>query len=99
MWVGPSGERPLLPKDEGTGTMISTFICREHGLLRETCVEILAKVNAQHSGQQYTNQDAAIELLGSADTTNIWQVSVSCFLPVWREPRRLVGIQFHGAPI
>ena len=67
MWVGPSGERPLLPKDEGTGTMISTFICREHGLLRETCVEILAKVNAQRSGQRYTDQDAAIEILGSAD--------------------------------
>ena len=30
MWVGPNRERPLLPKDEGIGTMISAFICREH---------------------------------------------------------------------
>jgi hypothetical protein len=67
MWVGPSGERPLLPKDEGTGTMISTFICQEHGLLREISVEILAKVNDQRSGQRYTDQDAAIEILGSTD--------------------------------
>ena len=39
MWVGPSGERPLLPKDEGTGTMILTFISREHGLIREISAE------------------------------------------------------------
>ena len=42
IWVGPSGERPLLPKDEGTGTMISTFICREHGLVREISAKTLA---------------------------------------------------------
>ena len=34
MWVGPKGERPLLLKDEGAGMMISSFICREHGLIR-----------------------------------------------------------------
>ena len=33
MWTGPNGERPLLPKDEGAGVMISSFICREHGIL------------------------------------------------------------------
>ena len=67
MWVGPSGERPLLPKDEGTGTMISTFICREHGLIREISAETLAEVNAKRAGQQYADQDAAIEILGSAN--------------------------------
>jgi hypothetical protein len=35
MWTGPNGERPLLPKDEGAGIKISSFICREHGILRE----------------------------------------------------------------
>jgi hypothetical protein len=33
MWLGPCGEHQLLPKDEGTGTMISPFICQEHGLI------------------------------------------------------------------
>ena len=42
MWVGPNGERPLLPKDEGTGTMISTFVCREHGLIREISYEMFS---------------------------------------------------------
>jgi hypothetical protein len=46
VWVGPNGERPLLPKEEGTGTMISTFVRREHaGLIRDISPEILADVN------------------------------------------------------
>ena len=67
MWVGPSGERPLLPKDEGTGTMISTFICREHGLIREISPEVLSEVSLKRAGQQYADQEAAIEILGSPD--------------------------------
>ena len=35
MWTGPKGERPLLPKDEGAGVMILSYICREYGLIRE----------------------------------------------------------------
>ncbi len=34
MWIGPNGERPLLPKDEGAGVMINSFICRESGLIQ-----------------------------------------------------------------
>jgi hypothetical protein len=67
MWVGPCGERPLLPKDEGTGTMISTFICREHGLIREISTKILDEVNAQRAGQHYADPEAAIEILGSSN--------------------------------
>ena len=67
MWVGPSGERPLLPKDEGTGTMISTFICREHGLIRDISPQILAEVNLQRAGEQYEDEEAAIEIYGSPD--------------------------------
>ncbi|KAI2512867.1 hypothetical protein MHU86_1413 [Fragilaria crotonensis] len=67
MWVGPSGERPLLPKDEGSGTMISAFICREHGLIRSLPPEILVQVNAQRAGQTYADPEAAVEILGSAE--------------------------------
>jgi hypothetical protein len=65
MWVGPSGERPLLPKDEGTGTMISIFICREHGMIREISPQILTEVNLQRAGKQYKDQEAAIKIYGS----------------------------------
>ena len=67
MWVGPNGERPLLPKDEGTGTMISTFICREHGLIREISPEILAEVNLKRDGEKYADREAATEMQGSPD--------------------------------
>ena len=30
MWTGPNGERPLLPKDEGAGVMISSSAFQEH---------------------------------------------------------------------
>jgi hypothetical protein len=67
MWVGPNGERALLPKDEGTGMMISTFISREHGLIREITSDILAQVNLLRAGEKYADQDAAIEINGSPD--------------------------------
>ena len=67
MWVGPNGERPLLPKDEGTGTMVSAFVSREHGLIREISHQVLYEVNLQRAGQRYADQEAAIEVLGSPD--------------------------------
>ena len=44
-WVSPKGERPpLLPKDGSTSSMISAFICCEHGLLQQIVpMNILAK--------------------------------------------------------
>ncbi|KAI2512942.1 hypothetical protein MHU86_1488 [Fragilaria crotonensis] len=67
MWVGPNGERPLLPKDEGSGTMISAFICREYGLIRVVPPETLAEVNRRRIGQTYADPEAATEILGSPD--------------------------------
>ena len=67
MWVGPNGERPLLQKDEGTGTMISAFVSQEHGLIRDISCQVLYEVNLQRAGQQYADQEAAIEVLGSFD--------------------------------
>ena len=66
MWTGPDGERPLLPKDEGAGVMISCFICREHGLLREIDKQTLNLVNASRLGQSYADEEAAIEVYGNA---------------------------------
>ncbi|KAI2494022.1 hypothetical protein MHU86_20508 [Fragilaria crotonensis] len=35
-WVGPKGQRPLLPKSEGDGFMLSAFVSREFDS-EETC--------------------------------------------------------------
>ena len=67
MWVGPNGERPFLPKDEGNGTMISAFVSQEHGLIREISHQVLYEVNLRRAGQQHADQEAAIEVLGSPD--------------------------------
>jgi len=65
MWTGPNGERPLLPKDEGAGCMISAFICREHGLIREINDQTLALVNANRQGATYQDEEAALEINGT----------------------------------
>jgi hypothetical protein len=56
MWTGPSGERPLLPKDEGAGVMIISFIAQEHGLIREIDDNILTMVNANRIGASYADE-------------------------------------------
>ncbi len=51
MWVAPGGQQALLPKDEGSGTMVSAFVTREHGIIREISNMVLDKVNEQRLGQ------------------------------------------------
>ena len=62
MWTGPSGERPLLPKDEGSGLMISSLICREHGLIRELDINLLTQVNHSRIHSKYADEEAAIDV-------------------------------------
>ena len=66
MWIGPNGERPLLPKDEGAGVMISSFICREYGLIQHLSEPTLEQVNANREGTRYSDEDAAVEVFGSS---------------------------------
>ena len=67
MWVGPSGQRPLLPKDDGAGTMVSAFVSREYGIIREISDMVLDEVNEQRLGKKYADAEAAIEVLGGPD--------------------------------
>ncbi|KAI2509347.1 hypothetical protein MHU86_5100 [Fragilaria crotonensis] len=64
MWVAPGGQRALLPKDEGSGIMVSAFVTREHGIIREISDMVLDEVNEQRSGQVYADEEAAIEVHG-----------------------------------
>ena len=52
-WVGPDGQRPLLPKTEGLGLMISMFQCREVGVLHTISPVDLQKINKLRSGTDY----------------------------------------------
>lgn len=66
-WTGPDGRRPLLPKDEGQGVMLSVFQSREFGFgFFHLTNEQLEQVNAFRQGRYYSDQDAAV-LAGHKD--------------------------------
>ncbi len=44
-WSDPDGMRALLPKDDGRGLMISSFVCRELGYGWDLNEEQMQKVN------------------------------------------------------
>jgi hypothetical protein len=66
-WVGPKGQRPLLPKSKGDGyTMLSAFVSREFGFGRLLTEDELVRINSQQqtNGATYTDTHAAMEVLG-----------------------------------
>jgi len=66
-WIGPKGQRPLLPKSEGDGYMLSAFVSREFGFGRLLTNDELAKINSERraSTATYTDTHAAMEILGT----------------------------------
>jgi hypothetical protein len=65
---GPKGQRPLLPKSEGDGYMLSAFVSHEFGFGRQLTDIELAKINnetRQTNGATYTDTQAAMEILGT----------------------------------
>ena len=45
-WCAPDGETVLVPKDEGQGVMITTFQCREFGMIISLNSDELKQVNS-----------------------------------------------------
>ncbi|KAI2513104.1 hypothetical protein MHU86_1396 [Fragilaria crotonensis] len=66
-WIGPAGQRPLLPKSEGDGYMLSAFVSREFGFGRELTEAELVKINADRRGvgRTYIDTQAALEIYGT----------------------------------
>ena len=65
-WSCPDGTKQLIPKDDGNGLMLSSFVSREFGygmLLTETQLVI---VNEYRKGKHYSDVDASIMKLGSS---------------------------------
>jgi DNA-binding transcriptional regulator YhcF (GntR family) len=65
-WCAPDGQRPMTPKDEGLGVMISAFVSREFGFGYSLTLEDLAKVNEKRLGQKYSDEDAAKKIRGNS---------------------------------
>jgi hypothetical protein len=63
-WVGPKGQRPLLPKSEGEGYMLSAFVSRELGFGRKMTGDESTKINNERRiGKTYKDIQAATEIL------------------------------------
>jgi hypothetical protein len=65
-WVGPQGQRPLLPKTDGLSLMLSAFQSRETGFGVHISRAQLDEINDTRRGQNYVDVDAAIAVHGQA---------------------------------
>jgi hypothetical protein len=65
-WVYPDGTRVLLPKDEGQGLMISSFVSRELGYGMELTQSQLSMVNTKRKGEEYLDTESAMKKNGCA---------------------------------
>ncbi len=81
-WVGPKGQRPLLPKLEGHGYMLSAFVLREFGFRRELSADELVLINAARrgGGRTYIDSQAALEILNSTQKPALTESSFVKYL-------------------
>jgi hypothetical protein len=65
-WVGPKGQRPLLPKSEGDGYMLSAFVSRELGVGGVLTTDELTRENNERrigKRKSYIDLQAANKIL------------------------------------
>jgi hypothetical protein len=65
-WTAPDGQKPVIPKDEGLGVMISAFVSREFGFGMTLTDEDLEKVNEYREGKEYSDVSAALDKRGTS---------------------------------
>ena len=61
-WALPDGTTPPMPKEEGQGVMLSSFVSREFGYGMELTPAQLEHVNEYRRGQHYLDVEAAMEV-------------------------------------
>ncbi len=66
-WIGPDGERNIVPKDNGLGVMVSAFQSREFGFGIVLSEEQLKEVNEKRKNEKYKDLKAAAEAGGCKD--------------------------------
>jgi hypothetical protein len=70
-WVGPNGERALLPKNDGIAVMISAFISRDTGFGLEIDATMLARINLSRRGEKYTDEFAASDIYNAVEKKDL----------------------------
>ena len=64
-WIGPNGERSILPKTTGYSIMVSAFQSRECGFGLNLRSDQLEQINCARRGKKYFDEVAAKEMKGS----------------------------------
>ena len=72
-WVGPEGQRPLLPKTDGLSLMISALQSRETGFGVEISQMQMDEINESRRGKTYVDVDAAMAIHGQAAKKDLKQ--------------------------
>ena len=65
VWVLPNGVKQLIPKDEGQGVMLSSFVSRELGYGFQIDEQTLCEINKKRMIQKYSDVSAAVTKNGS----------------------------------
>jgi hypothetical protein len=65
-WVGPLGQRPLLPKTDGLSVMISALPSRETGFGVEISRLQMEEINESRQGKTYVDVNTAMAIHGQA---------------------------------
>ena len=85
-WVGPKEQRPLQPKSEGDGCMLSAFVSREFGFGRDLSEDELVRINTARRGigKTYIDTQAAMEILKLTDKPILTEESpFITYLYIW----------------
>jgi hypothetical protein len=72
-WVGPKGQRPLLPKTNGLSIMVSAFQSWETGFGVDIDRIQMDEINAARTGQCYADKEAAMAIKGQATKKDLTQ--------------------------
>ncbi|KAI2509106.1 hypothetical protein MHU86_5354 [Fragilaria crotonensis] len=84
-WIGPSGQRPLLPKSEGDGYMLSAFVSRVFGFGRVMTKEELDQVNATRRavGRNTYIDEQAARSVGNNQQVRLERIAAGQVLVHW----------------
>jgi hypothetical protein len=77
-WVGPSGERLLLPKNDGIGVMVSAFQSREFGWGMDITDEQMVRINDKRMGEEYFDAVAANDVNGTSRKPQLTMLPFIC---------------------
>ena len=65
-WTSPDGQKAIIPKDSGTGVMISAFVSREFGYGMDLSTADLEQINSKRNDEMYQDKEASKNLQGTA---------------------------------